>query len=859
MARHSERRRAADEAGQATGEYVGLVALVLVVVLAVIAGVTPVGSAVAGELVCAVQQVGDPAAPQACVSESRDQDPGDGGGDGGDDRYSPPTGDCEEDVTFGKVNLDEEYQSHVVQIDCVWYPVKTICASAEIPEGWFDRDDEDRVYLEDEIVEFVDCVTDGHGSPKDDPEDKSCVNALPTSGELDEDGPPKVQVGCKELPVPKGCEAQWEAYKDAPAGKERAGKSGDLANCITEVYGAIEPECVVSSSSHVDSENISFLFVRWGSSNGMLIEQLGDGRIRVHVLKGGEQGGGVTFDSTISFDVAGMTGYSMDKTYEFTDMEKAQEWIDWYKEYNKVAGKMNSDCTPSSEHWGKMCTPSGEGDELAEEEPEHHELSEGEGSSKKVEFTGGLSASTDFGPAEIEGSVEGGYEGEVSVDETLYADGATTVSYTSTDIGGFLIGASIGGGKPFAEDKKECKKKDSDESECGLNGAGAGSGGMEWTGTTQIEVNRNPDGSLLNVILRMDDQVLTTLANAGIDVEATLPRGFSVGGGWERTNQDGKASVREMILDFGQFPELEDQLGPKIDELFPLDDEGRLKKGDVDINGGEYTEGGSLYEEIDDHANVRELKYDMERDSEDGHLGVDLMGLNLFEAEWTSVDEKRDLKDSTFEVTDVNGKKQKVSPAPACKAVDFEPDEGYYADDFSDPPTRNKNPEHDLGAEYFDNESPRYTEDGPYPGTDYDGDVPGDKDDLVHSLVDEYSEAFPDVNILVVKDFENFSFEYVEGLEHLATVDGVDVIAIDKGTVKNKGDGGWTNWGFTGEFEREGDKTVHFSPQPGGGGICTVEESKSELFDADRLGNPPLVVAAAAAPGGGRGSKNGNC
>ena len=750
----------------------------------------------------------------------------------------------------------------MVQIDCVWYPVKTICASSEIPDGWFDRDEDDRIYREDEVVELVDCVTKGSGPPKDDPEDKSCVNTLPTSGEFDEDGPPKVQVGCKELPVPHLCEKEWAAYKDAAAGKERAGKAGDLANCISDVYGEIEPECVVSSSSHVDSENISFIFVRWGNSNGMLVEQLGDGRIRVHILKGGESGGGITGDAgVISFDVAGMAGYSMDKTYEFTDMEKAQEWIDWYKEYNKVAGKMNNDCTPSSEKWGDACTPSGEGDELAEEEPEHHELSEGEGSSKKVRFSGGLSGSTEVGPAEVEGSVEGGYEGEVSVDETLYSDGATTVSYTSTDIGGFLIGASIGGGKPFAKNKKECKQKDSDESKCGLDLAGAGSGGMEWTGTTQIEVNRNPDGSLLNVILRMDDQVLTTLANAGIDVEALLPRGFSVGGGWERTNQDGKASVREMILDFGQFPELEKELGPKIDETFPLDDEGRLKDGDVGINAADYSEGGSLYEEIDDHANVRELEYDVERTSDDGHFGVDLMGLNLFEAEWTSVDEKRDLKDSTFEVIDVNGKRQKVSPAPACRAVDFEADEGYYADDFSDPPTKNKDPEHDLGAEHFDNEAPKYTEDGPYPGTDYDGDVPGDDDDLTESLYDEYSAAFPDTNILVVKNFDDFSFSNVEGLVHLATVDGMDVIAIDKGTVKNKGDGGYNNWRFGGNRERDG-MTVKFSSKPGREGVCSIEDNAEiGLFDGDRDGGLPLVNHAAASSGGskGSGSKNGHC
>ncbi|PUB30164.1 hypothetical protein C8K30_102546 [Promicromonospora sp. AC04] len=848
------------ESGQALAEYVAVVGLLLLVIAIVFVAAAPVGASEGEQLVCAVQQLGKENAPEDCVDEPGEEDDGDdepGDDESPDDEYSPPTGDCEDDVTFDQANLDEEYLTPVVRIDCVWYTVRAICASSEIPDGWFDRDEDDRVYLEDEIVEFVDCVTDGYGAPKDDPDDESCVNTLPTSGEIDEDAPPKVQVGCKELPVPRGCEAEWAAYKDAPAGKERAGKSRDLANCMSETYSEIEPECVVSSTSHVDSENVSFLFVRWGASNGMLIEKLGDGRIRVHILKGVEQGGGISVDSTISFDVAGITGYSMDKTYEFTDMGKAQEWIDWYKDYNKVNGQQEG-CTPSSEHWGDTCTETDEADELADEEPEHHELAEGEGESRKVSFTGGLSGAGGVGPAEIEGSVEGGYEGEVSAEETLYSDGSTTVSYTSTDIGGFLIGASIGGSKPFTNNKK-CKNEDG-SSKCDGSGSGSGQVGMEWTGTTQIEVNRHPDGSLYNVILRMDDQVLKTLAKAGVDIEATLPRGFSVGGGWEKSSQSGSASVREMILDFSQFPELEDELGPKIDELFPLDEDGRLETGDVDINASEYAEGGSLYDAIDDHANVRELEYDVDRTTESGHLGVDLQDVNLFEVEWTEVDEERDLKDSSYEVIDVNGDKQEVSPAPACKAKEFEEDEGYYADDFSDPPTELQNPEHDLGAEYFDNESPKYTEDGPYPGTDYDGDVPGDDADLTKSLMDEYAEAFPDTNILVVKDFENFSFSHAEGFEHLATVDGMDVIAIDKGTVENKGDGEYNNWRFKGNFDYdEEEKTVEFSPRESGG-ECLVDDPAVNLFNGESSDDPPLVNLAASGSGSGKGGpKSGHC
>ena len=113
---------------------------------------------------------------------------------------------------------------------------------------------------------------------------------------------------------------------------------------------------------------------------------------------------------------------------------------------------------------------------------------------------------------------------------------------------------------------------------------------------------------------------------------------------------------------------------------------------------------------------------------------------------------------------------------------------------------------------HFNDGTPKYTDGGPYPGTDYSGEVPKDDDKLNQSLIEEYSRAFPDKNILVAKSFNDLQFTYVSGLEHLAEVDGVDVFAIDEGTVKNNGDGGWKNWGFSGKYERGKDKkTVTFS------------------------------------------------
>ncbi|MER5888844.1 hypothetical protein ABT160_33885 [Streptomyces sp. NPDC001941] len=112
----------------------------------------------------------------------------------------------------------------------------------------------------------------------------------------------------------------------------------------------------------------------------------------------------------------------------------------------------------------------------------------------------------------------------------------------------------------------------------------------------------------------------------------------------------------------------------------------------------------------------------------------------------------------------------------------------------------------------FNDGKPKYTDGGPYPGTPYKGNVPGDDAELTHSLIDEYSRAFPDTNIIAVKSFDDLSFSGVSGLEHLAVVDGVDIFAIKNGTVVNNGDGGWRNWGFSGTYEREGDsKEVTFT------------------------------------------------
>jgi hypothetical protein len=60
---------------------------------------------------------------------------------------------------------------------------------------------------------------------------------------------------------------------------ERAVMSGSLGRHVLDARAR-----QVVTSPVVDSSEIKFPFFRWGDSNGTLIEKLGDGRIRIHVL-----------------------------------------------------------------------------------------------------------------------------------------------------------------------------------------------------------------------------------------------------------------------------------------------------------------------------------------------------------------------------------------------------------------------------------------------------------------------------------------------------------------------------------------------------------------------------------------------
>src|SRR5690606_31951494 len=132
------RGRPGREAGQALTEYVAVIGVLLLVAGIVFAAATPVGTSIGEQWLCAVDPIIKEDG-QGCDDGTPGGGGGGGGGESGDD-YSPPTGDCEDDVTFDFVDKPESpWDTAVVQIDCVWYPGPTICFSAHMPDGHLDR------------------------------------------------------------------------------------------------------------------------------------------------------------------------------------------------------------------------------------------------------------------------------------------------------------------------------------------------------------------------------------------------------------------------------------------------------------------------------------------------------------------------------------------------------------------------------------------------------------------------------------------------------------------------------------------------------------------------------------------------
>lgn len=313
------------------------------------------------------------------------------------------------------------------------------------------------------VVHFPDadaCADDGPGSPgepddptqppldPDNPDNPGCIEANPSSGELNQDEETLVQVGCVELYVPRGCEEEWAAYMEAAVGPDREEAAGPLGQCVRDVYDSIETPCVVSSTSEVDKTEMQILFIKVSASDALLIEKLGDGRVRAHLLKGSELGAGVSGSlGNVSFGFAAVSGYETDKTYEFENVQSAQSWIDWYRELRHQT-EVIEDNKPHTEVCGNHCPVNTFGwaaikeamariEELRGTEPPHHILANATTHTTTVKVEGGVSFPTPVGGSgggvqpTVTPSLEGSYTGEMQVEDRRWSDGTQTISYKS--------------------------------------------------------------------------------------------------------------------------------------------------------------------------------------------------------------------------------------------------------------------------------------------------------------------------------------------------------------------------------------------------------------------------------------------
>lgn len=537
----------------------------------------------------------------------------------------------------------------------------------------------------------------------DDPDDERCKDAMPSSGKpLDPMQPTYVQVGCRGLFVPEDCKEQWEAYDGAADETTKAEAAGPLGTCVRDTYDRIEPTCVTKSNSEADRREVKILFIKLGDSDGMMVEELGDGRIRIHLLQGTEFGGEFSASGKgVDFSIGGVTGYEDGTTYEFHDMQKAQDWLNWYQQYRNIDAHImamgqqsticpRQPCPPNPYHLQQQQKLMEKKKELKETEPEHHDLATSSVRTSKFKLSGGVSfpvkKKQGNGEGGITPGISGDYTGEVQVEQRDWKDGSMTATYKSTDVGGFLIGAKATGGAT----KNKKGGKEGEKEDVG-GGKGGDALGAEWSGNSTTSVTWNPDGKLGKLILTFDKQAMDSINKAGIDLSVALPYGFGLSGSYSHQTKEGKSTVTEMILDFDQHPELREKLGPHIDQMFPRNDDGDLKKGDVTLNfddspDADDPDSDPVRSVLDDSANVRDLEYDVKEVEDTASVGVDFVGIDLFKSTWTHVESEKTLQGSSFEVTDVNGDRKTVRPAPKCKDLPFEQPDDYYTSDFSDPP-----------------------------------------------------------------------------------------------------------------------------------------------------------------------------
>lgn len=699
-------RRSRRDAGQVTLEWIGALAVVAVVLASSAVAFRQGADEVNEGVTCLVRAV--VGSDDRCAHLPDDVDlpdwvpDVDPTTDGGEPVPGPdgrPVGEVPEscdDVVYDHEALPGQMEAGqnpvYLRIGCRWYPVREQC------RGLLDTAIEDGPWLAGlrpntghDIGSLLDCVGGRSGAPGEDQDAEDCRDTLPHTASEEPSGQNRIQVGCREYVVPEQCGAQWEAWstRTVAGGSVREAALGtDLADCVTGYYEKAEPVCVVGSDKSITTNEVRVLWLKMSDSEGMLIEELGDGRWRVHVLQG--EGIGVAAESPTKGNIpqgslSYMDGVDRDDTYEFADEAAARDWVQWYSDYDDVRGKAKWD--PEVGRWMEYRTPPAgryqwmggwkwvsddrarELQEVLDREPAHKAISnattdyeevqvgiKGGRSGKKGDTSKGDSASGQGGPGG-----EFSYKAKMEVESRTLTDGGFAATYRATDEVAMALLLKLGGAKKFP---------------AGLESAIKGElgGGWEKKANVTFSVVWNADGTVRQIMTSTSTQTLTNITNSSAGAEIPLPYGFGISGSGGGRVQQGEDAVVEHILNLDAHPELRDDVTPLVDELFPGGRDGEL----TDTPGitFEGTDDGGPedgFAEASKQGVTRELSYDVEEKETKGEVNVTFWGMTLLGFKHSEVNTATQLTDSSLTVTDVDGVDQVVETAPMCNHRSVDP------------------------------------------------------------------------------------------------------------------------------------------------------------------------------------------
>ncbi|MFC4327637.1 hypothetical protein ACFPC0_07310 [Streptomyces andamanensis] len=89
-----------------------------------------------------------------------------------------------------------------------------------------------------------------------------------------------------------------------------------------------------------------------------------------------------------------------------------------------------------------------------------------------------------------------------------------------------------------------------------------------------------------------------------------------------------------------------------------------------------------------------------------------------------------------------------------------------------------------------------------------------DRPAFVHRQLDDTMNAYSGYNVMIINDKLDYSLDLHGVVANARVTQGsatYRVLAFQSGTVVNRGDGGWSNWGFGGWFTRNGGTVVFTS------------------------------------------------